>query len=72
MIDSIKSTDDIKNLADSLKSEINNIFVGNPTVVDSLLISKGIHRQEIQNENKENLFKKYKVKVDFIQSNLKW
>ena len=39
MIDSIKSTDDIKNLADSLKSEINNIFVGNPTVVDSLLIS---------------------------------
>ena len=56
-------------VGDNLDTDIKGANLQN---FDSLLISKGIHRQEIQNENKENLFKKYKVKVDFIQSNLKW
>ena len=56
-------------VGDNLNTDIKGANLQN---FDSLLISKGIHRQEIQNENKENLFKKYKVKVDFIQSNLKW
>ena len=56
-------------VGDNLNTDIKGANLQN---FDSLLISKGIHRQEIQNKNKENLFKKYKVKVDFIQSNLKW
>ena len=39
MIDSLKSTDDIKNLRDSLKSEIGNNVVGLDKIVDSLVIS---------------------------------
>ena len=56
-------------VGDNLNTDIKGANLQN---FDSLLISRGIHRQEIQNESKENLFKKYKVKVDFIQSNLKW
>ena len=56
-------------VGDNLNKDIKGANLQN---FDSLLISKGIHKQEIQNENKENLFKKYKVKVNFIQSNLKW
>ncbi len=39
MIDSLKSTDDIKNLRDALKSEIGNNVVGLDKIVDSLVIS---------------------------------
>ena len=39
MIDSLKSTDDIKNLRDSLKSEIGNNVVGLDKIIDSLVIS---------------------------------
>ena len=39
MIDSLKSTDDIKNLRDSLKSEIGNNVVGLDRIIDSLVIS---------------------------------
>ena len=39
MIDSLKSTDDIKNLRDSLKSEIGNNVVGLDKIIDSLIIS---------------------------------
>ncbi len=56
-------------IGDNLNTDIKGANLQN---FDSLLISKGIHRNEIKNEDKENLFKKYKVKVNFIQSNLKW
>ena len=56
-------------VGDNLNTDIRGANFQN---FDSLLISEGIHRKEIKNENKENLFKKYKVKVDFIQSKLKW
>ena len=39
MINSLKSTDDIKNLRDSLKTEIGNHVVGLDNIVDSLIIS---------------------------------
>ena len=39
MIDSLKSTEDIKNLRDSLKSEIGNNVVGLDKIIDSLIIS---------------------------------
>ena len=38
----------------------------------SLLITNGIHRQEVENENFEKIMKKYNTKVDYIQSKLKW
>ena len=39
MINSLKSTDDIKNLRDSLRTEIGNHVVGLDNIVDSLIIS---------------------------------
>ena len=39
MINSLKSTDDIKNLRDSLKTEIGNHVVGLDNIIDSLIIS---------------------------------
>ena len=38
MIDSLKSTDDIKNLRDSLKSEIGNNVVGLDKIIDSFCV----------------------------------
>ena len=38
----------------------------------SLLISNGIHREEIKKNTITNLFNRYGVKVDFLQTNLKW
>ena len=38
----------------------------------SLLITNGIHRQEVENENFEKIMKKYNTKVDYTQSKLKW
>lgn len=38
----------------------------------SLLISSGIHRNELKNNDEEKIFGQYKVSVDYIQSNLKW
>ncbi len=39
---------------------------------DSLLISGGIHRNEILNSNLEELLKDYNVKLEYIQTELKW
>ena len=39
---------------------------------DSLLISNGIHRQEIKDKGIEEVSKKYEVVVNYIQSDLKW
>ena len=38
----------------------------------SLLITNGIHRQEVENENFEKIMKKYNTRVDYLQSKLKW
>ena len=59
----------VLSIGDNLNTDIKGANLLN---FDSLLISNGVHKDEIKNKNKENLFKKYKVKVDFIQSNLKW
>ena len=37
----------------------------------SLLISNGIHREEMKNKNLNDLFKEYNVNVDYIQNRLK-
>ena len=39
---------------------------------DSLFITNGIHKKEIQNEGIDNVLKKYNVKTTYYQSALKW
>jgi len=39
---------------------------------DSLLISNGIHRNEIKNKGIQDVSKEYEAIVNFIQSDLKW
>ena len=39
---------------------------------DSLIISNGVHKNEIEKEGIEKILKKYEVIVNFIQSELKW
>ena len=39
---------------------------------DSLIISNGIHKNEIEKEGIEKVSKNYDVVVNFIQSELKW
>ena len=56
-------------IGDNLNTDIRG---ANLQKFNSLLISNGIHKEEIKKENLENLFLKYNVKVDYIQSSLKW
>ena len=56
-------------IGDNLNTDIRGANVQN---FDSLLITSGIHRKEILNSKIEDIEKKYKVKINFIQSNLKW
>ena len=39
---------------------------------DSLLISNGVHKNEIKKEGVDIISKKYGVVVNFIQTELKW
>tara|TARA_Y100001970_G_scaffold285109_1_gene403969 strand:- start:9471 stop:10289 length:819 start_codon:yes stop_codon:yes gene_type:complete len=56
-------------IGDNLKTDI----VGaNNQNFDCLLITGGIHRQEIKNEKFESVISKYNAKVDYIQSQLRW
>tara|TARA_Y100000590_G_scaffold280451_1_gene315098 strand:- start:1186 stop:2004 length:819 start_codon:yes stop_codon:yes gene_type:complete len=56
-------------VGDNLNTDIKG---ANLQKFSSLLISNGIHRNEIKKDNLKDLFKKYNVKVDFIQKNFKW
>ena len=56
-------------IGDNLNTDIRG---SNIQSFDSLLISNGIHKKEIETNNFENILKKYEVNVNFIQSNLSW
>ena len=56
-------------IGDNLNTDIRGANFQN---FSSLLISNGIHREEINQDKITNLFKRYDVTVDFLQSNLKW
>jgi len=56
-------------IGDNLNTDITG---ANIQSFDSLLITNGIHKKEIEKNNFENILKKYEVKLNFIQSNLKW
>jgi len=55
-------------IGDNLNTDIKGANNQNFT---SLLISNGIHKKEVKN-NFEKLMKIYDVKIDYIQSSLKW
>ena len=56
-------------IGDNLNTDIKGANIQN---YDSLLITNGIHRQEILKTNLNNVKEKYKVKVNYFQTNLKW
>ena len=53
------------NLNTDIKGANNQNFI-------SLLITDGIHREEIKDKSFEKIIKKYNAKVDYTQSKLKW
>ena len=56
-------------IGDNLNTDIRGANLLN---YDSLLISNGIHRNEIKNEGIQDVSKEYEAIVNFIQSDLKW
>mgnify|MGYP001981373099 FL=1 len=65
---------DIKNkkilcIGDNLNTDIRGANIQN---YDSLLITSGIHRQEISKFELNNVIEKYSTKVDYSQTDLKW
>ncbi len=56
-------------IGDNLNTDIKGANLLN---YDSLLISSGIHRNEIKNKGIQDVSKEYEAIVNFIQSDLKW
>ena len=56
-------------IGDNLNTDIRGANLLN---YDSLLISNGIHRNEIKNKGIQDVSKEYEAVVNFIQSDLKW
>lgn len=56
-------------VGDNLNTDIRGANMQN---FSSLLILNGIHKEELVNSDVNKLFQKYNVKVDYIQSKLKW
>jgi HAD superfamily hydrolase (TIGR01459 family) len=59
----------ILSIGDNLNTDIKGANLLN---YDSLLISNGVHKNEILDQGIENISKKYESVVNFIQSDLKW
>ena len=56
-------------IGDNLNTDIKGANIQN---YDSLLITNGIHRYEISKIKLNNVIEKYKAKVDYFQTDLKW
>jgi len=59
----------VLSIGDNLNTDIKGANLLN---FDSLIISNGVHKNEIEKEGIEKVSKKYEVIVNFIQSELKW
>jgi ribonucleotide monophosphatase NagD (HAD superfamily) len=59
----------ILSIGDNLNTDIKGANLLN---YDSLLISNGVHKNEILDQGIENISKQYESVVNFIQSDLKW
>ncbi len=56
-------------IGDNLNTDIKGAIKMN---YDSLIITDGIHKEEIKKEGIEKILKKYKANATFSQSELKW
>ena len=56
-------------IGDNLNTDIKGANLLN---YDSLLISNGIHKEEIKRQGIDIVLKKYETVVNFIQTELKW
>ena len=56
-------------IGDNLNTDIKGANLLN---YDSLIISNGVHKDEIKKEGIDKVLKKYEVVVNFIQTELKW
>ena len=59
----------VLSIGDNLNTDIKGANLLN---YDSLLISNGVHKNEIQNDGIEKVSKQYESIVNFVQSDLKW
>ena len=59
----------VLSIGDNLNTDIKGANLLN---YDSLLISNGVHKNEIKKEGIDIVSKKYEVVVNFIQTELKW
>ena len=59
----------ILSIGDNLNTDIRG---ANNLNYDSMIITNGIHKNEIKNEGIEKVLKNYKVTANFMQSELKW
>jgi HAD superfamily hydrolase (TIGR01459 family) len=59
----------VLSIGDNLNTDIRGANLLN---FDSLIISNGVHKNEIEKEGIEKVSKKYEVIVNFIQTELKW
>ena len=59
----------ILSIGDNLNTDIKGANLLN---YDSLLISNGVHRNEIMDQGIEQIAKEYETVVNYIQSDLKW
>ena len=59
----------VLSIGDNLNTDIKGANFLN---FDSLIISNGVHKDEIKKEGIDIVSKKYEVVVDFIQTELKW
>ena len=59
----------VLSIGDNLNTDIKGANLLN---YDSLLISNGVHKNEIQNNGIEKVSKQYETIVNFMQSDLKW
>ena len=59
----------VLSIGDNLNTDIKGANLLN---FDSLIISNGIHKNEIEKEGIDIISKKYEAIVNFIQTELKW
>ena len=59
----------VLSIGDNLNTDIKGANLLN---YDSLLISNGVHKEEIKNSNIDNVSKNYETIVNFMQSDLRW
>ena len=68
-LDNIDKNKKILSIGDNLNTDIKGANLLN---FDSLLISNGIHKNEIKEKGIERVAKSYETICNFIQSELKW